>query len=44
MANYDDDSRYGEIDDCTYFDTVTEEVVLVLSPQERALALAKVKD
>lgn len=44
MSNYDDDPRYEKIDDYTYFDTLTEEHVYVLSPEEKAISLKKAKE
>ena len=39
MTEYDNDPRYEKLDEYEYFDTLTEEYVYVLSPEEKAIAL-----
>lgn len=39
MTEYDNDPRYEKVDEYEYFDTLTEEYVYVLSPEEKANAL-----
>lgn len=42
MATYDEDSRYQQLDDHTYFDSLTDETVFVLTPEEQNRARDKV--